>query len=213
MILSVRKASESHYRNMRDEDLVSLSHNGHSQATEHLICKYRYLVENKARTYYLVGADHDDVVQEGMIGLFKAIRDFQFGRLSRFRAFAELCVTRQIITAIKMSTRHKHSPMNSYVSLQQTIVESDGDTNLLDRIPDDNAVDPQKVVIEQRERADLQFTIEHRLSPLETEVLKYYLQGSSYREISETMKCGTKCVDNALQRIKRKVGHILEPEQ
>jgi len=197
-------------RNSLDEDLVAVSQQGCHRSVEILLGRYRHLVESKARTFYLVGADHDDVVQEGLIGLYKAIRDYQFNKHTRFRAFAELCVTRQIITAIKMSTRQKHAPMNTYVSLQQSISDLDGDASLLECIPDEQAPNPEAILIQNRERADLHHTIEHKLSPLESKVLYYYLRGNSYKEMSETMKCRTKCIDNALQRIKRKIGNIVE---
>src|SRR5437016_2840108 len=125
------------FHQMRDEEVVIYARSGHRGATEHLLGKYRHLVESKARSYFLAGADHEDVVQEGMIGLYKAIRDFRDDRLARFRAFAELCVTRQIITAVKTATRQKHVPLNGYVSLHGPIVDSDGDGSLLDCIADE----------------------------------------------------------------------------
>src|SRR5947207_7764256 len=124
-----------HY--MRDEEVVTYARTGHDRATEYLLSKYRHLVESKARSYFLAGADHEDVVQEGMIGLYKAIRDFRDDRLARFRAFAELCVTRQIITAVKTATRQKHVPLNGYVSLHYPVMDADSETSLLDFIPDD----------------------------------------------------------------------------
>src|SRR5713101_5968585 len=130
------------YYHMRDEEVVEYARRGHRRATEYLLAKYRHVAESKARSYFLAGADHDDVVQEGMIGLYKAIRDFRDDRLARFRAFAELCVTRQIITAVKTATRQKHVPLNGYVSLHGPIVDSDGDGSLLDCIADERAVDP-----------------------------------------------------------------------
>src|SRR5437879_7211594 len=138
------------YHYMRDEEVVIYARTGHDQATEYLLSKYRNLVESKARSYFLAGADHDDVVQEGMIGLYKAIRDFREDRLARFRAFAELCVTRQIITAVKTATRQKHVPLNGYVSLHGPIVDSDGDGSLLECIPDERAVDPVNWLIDIR---------------------------------------------------------------
>src|SRR5437660_367330 len=142
-----------HY--MRDEEVVTYARTGHDQATEYLLSKYRNLVESKARSYFLAGADHDDVVQEGMIGLFKAIRDFRDDRLARFRAFAELCVTRQIITAVKTATRHKHVPLNGYVSLHQPLGDSDSDGCLLDCIADERVVDPAAWIIETLDKRTL----------------------------------------------------------
>src|SRR5437868_4983217 len=165
------------YHDLRDEDLVIYAKNGHRRATEHLMTKYRHLVESKARSYFLAGADHEDVVQEGMIGLYKAIRDLRDDRLARFRAFAELCVTRQIITAVKTATRQKHVPLNGYVSLHGPIVDSDGDGSLLDCIADERAVDPAVWLVDLREKRSLHEQMEHALSDLESQVLRFYLQG------------------------------------
>lgn len=194
------------YHNLRDEELVIYSKAGHSIATEHLMTRYRHLVENKARSYFLAGADHEDVVQEGMIGLYKAIRDFRVDRLARFRAFADLCVTRQIITAVKTATRQKHVPLNGYVSLHGPIMDSDGDGSLLDCIADEKAPDPEARFIDLREQCALHEKVEDALSDLESQVLHFYLQGKSYREMSRALHCRTKCIDNALQRVKRKIG-------
>lgn len=195
---------------MRDEELVVFARQGHRIATEHLMMKYRHLVESKARSYFLIGADHEDVVQEGMIGLYKAIRDFRDDRLARFRAFAELCVTRQIITAVKMATRQKHVPLNGYVSLNGPTPESENDSSLLDFIADERALDPVTVVIQDRDSRILHDTVQNALSPLESNVLRCYLEGRSYREMSRELSCRTKCIDNALQRVKRKIGVIVE---
>jgi RNA polymerase sporulation-specific sigma factor len=201
-----------HYYQMRDEEVVELSRRGHGHATEYLLAKYRHLVESKARSYFLAGADHDDVVQEGMIGLYKAIRDFRDDRLARFRAFADLCVTRQIITAVKTATRQKHVPLNGYISLHYPIMDSDSEGSLLDCIPDDRVVDPATWLIELKEKRTLHETVEHALSDLESQVLQFYLEGKSYREMSRDLHCRTKCIDNALQRVKRKIGVILPRE-
>src|SRR5215467_696090 len=136
---------------MRDEEVVVFARTGHDRATEYLMTKYRHLVESKARSYFLPGADHEDVVQEGMIGLYKAIRDFRDDRLARFRAFAELCVTRQIITAVKTATRQKHVPLNAYVSLHGSGLDSESDTSLLECIPDDRAPDPAAWLMDRRD--------------------------------------------------------------
>jgi RNA polymerase sporulation-specific sigma factor len=198
------------FHHMRDEELVIFARQGHRIATEHLMMKYRHLVESKARSYFLVGADHEDVVQEGMIGLYKAIRDFRDDRLARFRAFAELCVTRQIITAVKMATRQKHVPLNGYVSLNGPTQESESDSSLLDFIADEKALDPVAVLIQDRESRILHDTVQNALSPLEANVLRCYMEGKSYREMSSELACRTKCIDNALQRVKRKIGVIVE---
>jgi RNA polymerase sporulation-specific sigma factor len=194
---------------MRDEEVVVFARTGHDRATEYLMAKYRHLVESKARTYFLAGADHEDVVQEGMIGLYKAIRDFRDDRLARFRAFAELCVTRQIITAVKTATRQKHSPLNGYVSLHYPVMDSDSEGSLLDCIADDRVVDPARWLIDLKEKRALHAKVEQSLSDLESSVLHFYLQGKSYREMSRELHCRTKCIDNALQRVKRKIGGLL----
>lgn len=172
--------------------------------------RYRGLVESKARAYFVLGADHDDVVQEGMIGLFKAIRDFREDRLNRFRPFAELCVTRQIITAVKTATRHKHGPLNASVSLNQRLSGDEAhEQTLLDVLPDRGAL----AAVDERLFAkplagDLQ-EIEEALSELEKNVLAQYLEGRTYSEMSATLHCHTKSIDNALQRAKRKIGQLM----
>jgi len=181
---------------------------GHDNAIEHLMTKYRHLVESKARTYFLAGADPEDVVQEGMIGLYKAIRDYRTDRLSRFRAFADLCVTRQIITAVKSATRQKHVPLNGYVSLYGNSVDPDSDGSLIECIPDDRVMDPAVWVTDIRARRAFYAAVHETLSALESAVLEYYLEGLSYREMSVVLSCRTKSIDNALQRVKRKIAML-----
>src|SRR5262249_6794315 len=159
MVATYPEPSASFYQ-MRDEDLVEYARDGHRRATEILLSKYRHIAESKARSYFLAGADHDDVVQEGMIGLYKAIRDYRDDRLARFRAFAELCVTRQIITAVKTATRQKHSPLNGYVSLHYPVMDSDSEGNLLDCIADDRVVDPACWLIDLKEKRALHARVE-----------------------------------------------------
>jgi RNA polymerase sporulation-specific sigma factor len=197
------------FARMMDEDVVEHAKNGSRAATEHLMTKYRNLVEGKAKSYFLVGADPEDVVQEGMIGLYKAIRDFRSDKPSRFRAFAELCVTRQIITAIKTATRQKHVPLNAYVSLHKRILEDDAEGTLIDVIPDARVVNPEQVVIDQQITDYLNQEAQRDLSYLEAMVLHYYLEGMSYREMADQLECQTKSIDNALQRAKRKIGEKL----
>jgi RNA polymerase sporulation-specific sigma factor len=192
-----------------DEDLVLSARKGDRDAEEYLLRKYRSLVEGKARSYFLVGADHEDVVQEGMIGLFKAIRDFRDDRAARFKAFAELCVTRQIITAIKTATRQKHVPLNSYVSLNRPVFDEDPEGMLMDVIPDLQAVDPESIVMNQEVTDYLEGQAQKDLSPLEYQVLQSYLERKSYREMADELNCQTKSIDNALQRAKRKIGDRL----
>lgn len=193
------------FQGMMDEEVVAYAKLGSERATEHLLSKYRNLVEGKARSYFLVGADHEDVVQEGMIGLFKAIRDYRADRLARFRAFADLCVTRQIITAVKTATRQKHLPLNRYVSIHNGSHACD-DMALIDVLPDTTMVDPEQEAIDAQIHEYLEGDAHAGLSRFESEVLRYYLQGMSYSEMAELLSCHTKSVDNALQRAKRKLG-------
>lgn len=195
-----------------DEDLVRQAHTGSNRATEHLLAKYRPLVESKARTYFVLGADHDDVVQEGMIGLYKAIRDFRDDRLAHFRAFADLCVTRQIITAVKMATRQKHVPLNAYISLNGPPSDPESETSLLDCLPDTRLGNPEAFLFRAGEMGGRLEAARHTLSPLEAGVLDAYLEGKSYREIAAELRCALKTVDNALQRVKRKLGETCIPD-
>jgi RNA polymerase sporulation-specific sigma factor len=160
----------------------------------------------KTSSYFLAGGDSEDLIQEGLIGLYKAVRDFS-PELSSFRSFAELCVTRQIITAIKTATRFKHSPLNSYVSFSHTPAgqESEGDCTLGDALPGPSVDDPSVCVISTEELQSLVFTLGSGLSKLEADALKLYLEGESYEEMAERLGCDTKTIDNALQRVKRKV--------
>ena len=189
---------------MADEEIILLARRGSMRATEYLLNKYKCFVEGKARSYFLIGADHEDVVQEGMIGLFKAIRDFRTDKLARFRAFAELCITRQIITAVKTATRQKHMPLNRYISLHRS-ADSDSDGTLIDILPDTCVIDPEKLVMDAYAREYLD-RAHAELSMLESRVLRYYMQGMSYQEMAMLLSCHTKSVDNALQRAKRKIG-------
>ncbi|MNW59272.1 RNA polymerase sigma-H factor [compost metagenome] len=177
---------------------------------EHLINKYRNFVRAKARSYFLIGADREDIVQEGMIGLYKAIRDFKGDKLSSFKAFAELCITRQIITAIKTATRQKHIPLNSYVSLDKPIYDEDSDRTLMDVICGTQVLDPEELIINQEEFIGLEDRMAEILSDLERKVLMLYLDGRSYQEIAEDLKRHVKSIDNALQRVKRKLERYLE---
>lgn len=196
---------------LADEQLLMQIKGGNNVALEQLINKYKNFVRAKAKTYFLVGADKEDIVQEGMIGLFKAIRDFKDDKLVSFKSFAEICVTRQIITAIKTATRQKHMPLNSYVSLNKPIFEEDGERTLLDTIDhDDNISDPEQLFISKEELNRIEGKINEILSPLELEVLHFYLQGKSYQEISLVLDKEVKSIDNALQRVKKKIEKFLE---
>jgi RNA polymerase sporulation-specific sigma factor len=194
------------FRQMSDEEVILLAKSGSRNAVEHLLGKYRGLVEGKAKVYFLAGADHDDVVQEGMIGLFKAIRDFRTDRLAGFRAFADLCVTRQIITAVKTAARHKHMPLNQYVSLHRTTLDGESDRALMDMLPDARTADPEKSALYSDMQDNLDGCAYQQLSSLELRVFTYYMQGMSYQEMAKLLLCHTKSVDNALQRAKRKIG-------
>lgn len=195
---------------MVDEEVVELAKDGDIVAQEYLINKYKNFVRAKARSYFLIGADREDIIQEGMIGLYKAIRDFRCDKLSSFRAFAELCITRQIITAIKTATRQKHIPLNSYVSLNKPIYDEDSDRTLLDVISGSKITDPEELIISREEFDDIEEKMGEILSSLEWKVLMYYLEGKSYQEIAIDLKRHVKSIDNALQRVKRKLERYLE---
>ena len=206
---------EFNFETMTDEQVVRLAQkdgvrNQSDAALEYLLNKYKNFVRTKARSYFLIGADHEDIVQEGMIGLYKAIRDFREDKLSSFRAFAELCVTRQIITAIKTATRQKHIPLNSYVSLNRPIFDEDSDRTLLDVITEDTPTNPEEMLIDREDYTSIEGRIAGMLSGLEREVLEEYMDGKSYVEIAENMGRHVKSIDNALQRIKRKLIRYLE---
>jgi RNA polymerase sporulation-specific sigma factor len=198
------------YERMVDEEVVALARNGSTPALEFLIVKYKNFVRAKARSYFLIGADREDIIQEGMIGLYKAIRDFRSEKLSSFRAFAELCITRQIITAIKTATRQKHIPLNSYVSLNKPIYDEDSDRTLLDVISGTKVSDPEELVISREEFGDIEQRMGEILSELEWQVLMAYLDGKSYQEIADSLERHVKSIDNALQRVKRKLERYLE---
>lgn len=195
-----------------DEEIVLEAKNGNVRAQEYLISKYENFVKAKAKSYFLIGADKEDIYQEGMIGLYKAIRDFKPDKLTSFKAFAELCVTRQIITAIKTATRQKHIPLNTYVSLNKPIYEEDSDRTLLDVLAGFRITDPEELVISQEQMEHIEGEISKVLSDLELEVLTSYLDGKSYQEIACDLDRHAKSIDNALQRVKRKLEKCLHLE-
>ena len=213
MNLSVQRDIAVSYQLMIDEEVVEFAREGDIGALEFLINKYKNFVRAKARSYFLVGADREDIIQEGMIGLYKAIRDFRTDKLSSFRAFAELCITRQIITAIKTATRQKHIPLNSYVSLNKPVYEEDSDRTLLDIISSSKVADPEEMIISREEYYDIEEKMGEILSSLEWKVLMSYLEGKSYQEIAEDLKRHVKSIDNALQRVKRKLERYLEKRE
>ena len=203
-------ADQFSYAEMADEDIVALCRTGDAVAVEYLLNKYKNFVRSKARSYFLIGADHEDIVQEGMIGLYKAIRDFRPEKLSSFRAFAELCITRQIITAIKTATRQKHIPLNSYVSLNKPLYDEESDRTLLDVCAEGHSANPEELLISQEDLRGIHQRIDEVLSGLEQEVLAAYLDGKSYQEIADNLGRHVKSIDNALQRVKRKLEKYLE---
>src|SRR5262244_3353104 len=194
-------------RELEDLQLVLKARNGDTVAMDALIRRYTGFVRLKASSYFLAGGDNDDLLQEGLIGLYKAVRDFRPDKETSFRSFAELCVTRQIITAIKTATRFKHSPLNTYVSFSHTPAgqESDSECTLGDALPGPSVDDPSVCVISTEELQSLVFTLGSGLSKLEADALKLYLEGESYETMAERLDCDTKTIDNALQRVKRKV--------
>ncbi|MDW7730393.1 MAG: RNA polymerase sporulation sigma factor SigH [Dethiobacteria bacterium] len=202
--------TEADFEFRSDEDIVMEAKNGDVIALEFLINKYKNFVKAKARSYFLIGADREDIIQEGMIGLYKAIRDFRDDKLSSFRAFAELCITRQIITAIKTATRQKHIPLNSYVSLNKPIYDEDSDRTLLDILSGTKITDPEELMINREEYNDIEYKMGEILSELEWKVLTLYLEGKSYQEIAIDLERHVKSIDNALQRVKRKLERYLE---
>ena len=198
------------FEEMTDEAVALLAQQGDKDASEYLLNKYKNFVRSKARSYFLVGADHEDIVQEGMIGLFKAFRDFKPDKLSSFHAFAELCVTRQIITAIKTATRQKHIPLNSYVSLNKPIYEEESDRPLMDVLTEGRSADPEELIIGQESYVSIESRIDQALSPLERKVLAAYLDGKSYQEIADMLGRHVKSIDNALQRVKHKLEKLIK---
>ncbi|HAE92342.1 MAG TPA: RNA polymerase sporulation sigma factor SigH [Tissierella sp.] len=211
MQLELHKCLElSTYEFMEDEEIVEAAKNNDAIALEYLMYKYKSIVKGKARSYYLIGADKEDIIQEGMIGLYKAIRDYDRDKLTSFRAFAEICITRQIITAIKTATRQKQIPLNSYISLNRPIYDEDSDRTLLDIISGFKTSDPEELMISREDLNLMERKMEEVLSELELEVLISYVNGMSYQEIAEDLDRHVKSIDNALQRVKRKLEKILE---
>lgn len=195
---------------LSDNELIVIIHEGNTDALDFLITKYRSFVRLKGRSYFLIGGDREDIIQEGMIGLYKAIRDFRPDRLSSFKGFAELCITRQIITAIKTATRQKHIPLNSSISLDRPVFTEDSERTLLDMLSGPIHDDPEDLIIHKENFKYLEEEMNKVLSPLEKQVLALYLDGRTYQEISLELNRQIKSVDNALQRIKRKLEQYLQ---
>ncbi len=201
------KSPQKVQRELEDLQLVLKARNGSSVAMDQLIRRYTSFVRMKASSYFLAGGDSEDLIQEGLVGLYKAVRDFRADKETSFRSFAELCVTRQIITAIKTATRFKHAPLNTYMSFSHSPAgqESDGDVTLGDALPGPNVNDPAVCVISTQELQALVGCLSTTLSSLEADALRLYLEGSSYEQMAEELGCDTKTIDNALQRVKRKI--------
>ncbi|MBZ4664655.1 MAG: sigH [Caloramator sp.] len=197
------------YIDMVDEEIVELAKKGDTKAEEYLINKYKNYVKSKAKSYFLVGAEKEDLYQEGMIGLYKAIRDFRPETLASFRAFAEICITRQIITAIKTATRQKHIPLNSYISLNKPVYDEESDRTLIDVLSTIYVSDPEELIISREQRKKIERRMREVLSDLELEVLRSYLNGKTYQEIACDLDRHAKSIDNALQRVKRKIEKLL----
>ncbi len=198
------------YAAYTDEALITALREGDKPAEETLYARYKQVVRSKARTYFLVGADREDIIQEGMIGLYKAVCDYGFDKQASFRAFAELCITRQIISAIKSATRKKHMPLNTYVSLNRSVFEGDSERTLIDMLTSTHISDPEKLFIDRENYEAVALHINDSLSRLEKGALSLYLQGYSYQQIADALGKSTKCVDNAIQRVKKKLEEQLK---
>ena len=203
---------EQIYKSAKDEELVLMAQKGDEAAQEHLLNKYKSLVRAKSRAYFLIGADTEDIIQEGMIGLYKAVRDYNEERNASFRSFAELCVNRQMITAIKAATRQKHQPLNSYVSLNKPVYEEESEQTYMDFLQSSSGslLNPETLLIGQENKHFLEDQMVKNLSSFETRVLVLYLQGRSYFEIANVLDKPEKSIDNALQRVKKKLEKFLE---
>ena len=204
--------NENIYKSAKDEDLVLMAQSGDETAQRYLLDKYKSLVRAKSRAYFLIGADSEDIIQEGMIGLYKAVRDYNEDKNASFRSFAELCVNRQMITAIKAATRQKHQPLNSYVSLNKPVYEEESEQTYMDFLQSTSSslLNPEALLIGQENKHFLEDQMMKNLSSFETRVLLLYLQGRSYFEIAHVLDKPEKSIDNALQRVKKKLEKFLE---
>lgn len=198
------------YEILSDAELVELAQKNDFDAMETLIERYKNFVRSKGRTYFLIGADKEDIIQEGMIGLFKAVRDYDSSKQAQFRSFAELCVTRQIITAIKSATRQKHIPLNTYISLSRPVYDDESEKTLLDLISLEHILDPEQILINQETLLITEQRINNVLSSFEKCVLDLYINGKSYHDIAEILDKKSKSIDNAIQRIKKKITKCME---
>lgn len=201
---SIDKCQQDEY------DIVLKASKGDKIALEYIIKKYKNFVKAKAKSYFLIGADKEDIIQEGMIGLYKAVRDFDASKTNSFKGFADICITRQIITAIKTATRQKHMPLNSYISLNKPVYDEESERTLLDIIATSIVTDPEELIISKEELKHIESKMNELLSELELQVVEYYLNGKSYQYIADKLQRDVKSIDNALQRVKRKLEKHLE---
>jgi RNA polymerase sporulation-specific sigma factor len=204
-VLKTDENHTSHLADLEDEEIIHRIRNGCKRGMEHLIEKYKPLVRAKSRSYFLVGADREDIVQEGMIGLFKAIRDYREEKSIPFRMFAEMCITRQIITAVKTATRQTHIPLNSYVSLNKRIFDEGSDKTLIEMLQEVSVTDPEELFISKEDYSVIEHKMVELLSPFEKQVLTMYLGGIAYQDIARQLNKPVKSIDNALQRLKKKI--------
>lgn len=205
---AMKLKNDANFNSLVDEELLSYVQKGDTAAADFLVSKYERIVYKKANTYFLIGSDRDDVIQEGFIGLFKAMYDYDDSKRTSFKSFAELCITRQIITSIKSATRLKHTPLNSYISIYKPVNEEESERILLDTMIDKKASDPRDYVLHQERVQVLKNELMKALTKLELDVLVRYIQGFSYEEIALALQRSTKSIDNALQRVKRKIGQL-----
>lgn len=194
---------------LSDEELAALAQSGDGDALETIILRYKGLVYSRSKTYFLAGADKDDIIQEGFIGLYKAVKDFDIKKSAHFKAFAGVCVSRQIISAVKAASRKKHIPLNSYVSLDNSAFDDENDTNLLEFVNAGEVLNPEEILIDRENADGIEYKINKALSKFESGVLFHYLEGLSYQEIAEKERRDVKAVDNAIQRIKKKLAAAL----
>lgn len=202
----------SDYNTLEDITLVEKAQNGDRRAADTLIDRYKSFVRIKTRAYFLVGADRDDIVQEGMIGLFKAIRDYSSDKQASFKYFADICITRQIITAVKTATRQKHSPLNSYISLSKPAYEDESERTLIEMLSLRTSLNPEEIMIDKENLKSTEQKIRKILSKFELEVMELYINGKSYLEIAEILNKEPKSIDNAIQRVKKKIQKSLMEE-
>lgn len=195
---------------MSDESIIELIKNGDINAQEYIMDKYKSVVKSKARAYFLIGADREDIIQEGMIGLYKAVRDYQTDRNASFRSFADICINRQMITAVKTATRQKHIPLNSYVSLNKPVFDDEAIHTYMDMLKEYETANPESMFISRENRTYIESNLTKILSVFELKVLSLYLQGKTYAEIGESLNKPEKSIDNALQRVKKKIEKFLE---